>query len=306
MSSGFGSGGYGAGGYGIGVIPTPPPFNVIEDTGQFGDDPGPPIVQGKQFRPPQWNSAEPQTMVIKPQVKTSSSPATLKSSSDDDTFTFTKDVNAANPAQQYVFDAVLRLVHEQALQMTQHPVQSGANVVDHAYLIPAKLSLEVGFSDAMDAFSSSMYSAANSKSVSAYQTFLDLQSARTPLTVKTRLKTYENMLVDNIMVPDDYKTKFGLRMTIVFKQIILATNNANPSSAIPDATDDTSEGTKSPSDPDPATTQAHQLSLSDIQQVEQAIQGVSTPFIQNLPVNIPGAGSWSSNNISSILNTGPQ
>src|SRR5690348_15645087 len=37
------------------------------------------------------------------------------------------------PPQIYIFDAVLRVDHHQRLRITDHPVQTGANITDHAF-----------------------------------------------------------------------------------------------------------------------------------------------------------------------------
>ena len=53
-------------------------------------------------------------------------------------------------------------------------------------------------SDAMESFDPDSWSSDTSKSVSAYQTVLDLLKNRTLCTLKTRLDTYENVLVESI------------------------------------------------------------------------------------------------------------
>jgi hypothetical protein len=72
----------------------------------------------------------------------------------------------------YVFDAVIRASHRRVLKKTQHPVMTGTNISDHAYIEPARLTLEIGMSDAMAAFASGGEWATgwNSKSISAWQT----------------------------------------------------------------------------------------------------------------------------------------
>ena len=150
----------------------------------------------------------------------------------------------------YVFDAVLELEHEQRLEKTRHPVQSGADISSHAYLQPARCVMYVGMSDAMDSFSSGyagagqsaalggitatpsavapFSGASSSKSVNAYETMLTLQVARQPLTVTTRLRTYANMLLVAVSPKEDAKTITGLRMRLEFEQIILATTSVGP------------------------------------------------------------------------------
>jgi hypothetical protein len=173
----------------------------------------------------------------------------------------------------YVFDAVIKEEHVHALAITQHPVQTGANITDHAYQKPAMLVLEVGMSDAMASFvpgqwggggqdGSLIGSLVNNavrgltggalgellgvgpgKSVSAHQKLLELQAARTPLQVTTKLKIYRNMLIERIISPVEDKTVNALRCIVVMRQIIIAqVPTTTAKSADPQTTDQTGKG----------------------------------------------------------------
>jgi hypothetical protein len=133
------------------------------------------------------------------------------------------------PDTIYVFDAVLQVEHTQEMQVTEHPVQTGANIVDHAFAKPARIVMDIGMSDVMSSYILGQWTGAASKSVNAYQTLLALEVARTPVTINTRLKKYSNMLLTSIHVKDDNKTKFGLRATLVFQQLFMAVLNTQSS-----------------------------------------------------------------------------
>ena len=49
-----------------------------------------------------------------------------------------------------------------------------------------------------------------------------MQLERAPLTVTTRLQTYENMIIEELSAPDDYMTLNALKCTVHLKQIIFA------------------------------------------------------------------------------------
>lgn len=152
----------------------------------------------------------------------------------------------SNPAM-YVFDAVIRVSHEQELRRTQHPVQTGASISDHAYIEPARLILDIGMSDMMDEYSPGMWTGgAASKSVSAYQQMLALQFSRIPLTITTKLRNYANMLIDAISPEETSKTITGLRMRIEFGQIFMAQVLTIPNSARPQDTGATNLGAVNP------------------------------------------------------------
>lgn len=146
------------------------------------------------------------------------------------------------PATAYFFDAIIRMEHTSSLRITEHPVQTGANISDHAYLLPAHLVLEIGMSDAMDTFIKGQFSDNPSKSVSTLQTLKRLQARRTTLTVTTRLNTYKNMLIEQIVAPDDFKTSTSLKCSVIMKEIITADVSVVSVSASPNVTGSTNKG----------------------------------------------------------------
>ena len=134
------------------------------------------------------------------------------------------------------FDAILSTNTQESLTITSHPVQSGANISDHAFRNPTKLSMEIMMSDVMASrvpgqFTEgggirgavlSLAGANNSKSISAYQRLLELQRMRLPLSVKTRLGYYNNMLIESIDAPDDVNTLSGLKCTVNMREVLIA------------------------------------------------------------------------------------
>lgn len=147
----------------------------------------------------------------------------------------------------YFFDAFLRLDHSSKLKITEHPVEEGANIADHAYVEPQVLTIEIGMSDVCTSFVNGQFEQKYTRSVSAFDTLKKLQSDRIPVTVHTRLKTYENMLIETITAPDDYMTLYGLRVTVGLREIIVVKTNTvalpNRTSAMPHKTGETNRGT---------------------------------------------------------------
>ena len=60
------------------------------------------------------------------------------------------------------------------------------------------------------------------RSINAWQALKSMQLERSPLTVTTRLQTYENMIIEELSAPDDYMTLNALKCTVHLKQIIFA------------------------------------------------------------------------------------
>lgn len=48
---------------------------------------------------------------------------------------------------RFVFDAVFNTSHNANLMVTEHPVQSGGSIADHAFMEPDEVQMEIGMSD---------------------------------------------------------------------------------------------------------------------------------------------------------------
>jgi len=218
------------------------------------------------FRPPQWS--KPQLYSI-----TANIPNLVSAS--------------GSALTTYFFDAVLRADHRQELHPTSHPVQGGAAITDHAYMMPAHVTLEIGMSDVMDRYTAGSYTSDASKSVSAYRALLYLQSLRIPLQLTTRLNTYQNMLIESIEASDDYNTRYGLRAHVNFIQIFTASSAIQTLSGRPHQTQAGTSGSTQPR-PVPEAMEQNNDMLDFVK---------STLGMEDTP-SVPGAGNWSSNPIA--------
>jgi hypothetical protein len=99
--------------------------------------------------------------------------------------------------------------HTDELIITEHPVEQGAVIHDHAYKRPAELRLQVGWSD--------IYT--DHRVV--YETLLDLQAERRPFTVYTGKRTYVNMLVASLRTHTDSKLEYTLLADVTLREVIL-------------------------------------------------------------------------------------
>jgi hypothetical protein len=66
------------------------------------------------------------------------------------------------------------------------------------------------------------FSETSTKSVSAYKILRLLKEKRMPLSVRTRIHNYKDMLIETMSVDDDYKSASSLRCTVMLRQIIMA------------------------------------------------------------------------------------
>lgn len=193
----------------------------------------------------------------------------------------------------YVFDAVLSGGHTESETITQHPIQTGANIADHAFSNAPQITLEIGMSDAMDSFTSGMWTGNTSKSVACWLTLKRLKDARVPLTLATRLDTYTNCLIASMQSPDTNRTRYGLRATVTFQKIFTADVATLSVSARPQTTDTSGNGVKQGAVPSAPVTQQHQLPSS-------FYTTITPSALKDSYGMVPNAGSWSSNSIASI------
>ncbi|MBR1559417.1 MAG: hypothetical protein IJ646_04165 [Clostridia bacterium] len=117
---------------------------------------------------------------------------------------------------KFYFDAVFSTEHSANVTVTEHPVQVGAPISDHAYQEPDEVTMEIGMSDAMVGVSSD-------HSVNAFSTLRQIMVKREPVKLVTRLKTYSNMVLTSISAPDDQSTMYGLRATVMFRSVNIVT-----------------------------------------------------------------------------------
>lgn len=149
----------------------------------------------------------------------------------------------------YFFDAFLRVEHTSKLNITSHPVETGANISDHAFLEPAELVIEIGMSDTAKSLVNGQFSDGKSRSVTAYKILKELQAQRVPLQIHTRLSNYKNMLIETISAPDDYRTQYGLNVTVTFREVIITSTRTVKISARTQVTDSTNSGSVEPVEP---------------------------------------------------------
>ena len=149
----------------------------------------------------------------------------------------------------YFFDAIFKNEHTSNLKITDFPVQSGAALTDYAYMQPTILIMDIGMSDTAKPIDKTQFTGGDSRSKKAYEVLLELQRSRVPLQVTTRLKVYQNMLIESIVVPDDFKTQNALKATVTLREIQVATVKTIRISARPHVTNSTKKGTQEPVNP---------------------------------------------------------
>ena len=256
------------------------------------------------WRPPQWNGG-----TATYSIQTAQVPLTA------DNYVSGSNVIAGQggagnevTSATYVFDAVLVASHRQEVVVTKYPVQTGANISYHSYIMPAQVTLEIGMSDAMDAFVAGVWTGAPTKSASAFQVLSSIKNARQPLLLSTRLFTYDNMVITSISAEETSKTTSALRARITFEEIFVANDSstAGTASARPQDTQSTPQGTASGQQPDSTVVQQYGAVIPGGIGNDGTIPGGGPDWVftgSNAGTTVPGGNAIGAGGASSVPNS---
>lgn len=137
--------------------------------------------------------------------------------------------------------ASLEEIHTDTLQVTDHPVQVGANITDHSFMRPSEVVIRCGWSnsswDALSGAATSFFdqgSLTKSDYVSSvYSQLLALQQTRLPFSITTSRRNYDDMLITSLSATTDQETGNVLIVTATCRQVIIVSTDAT---TLPDKT----------------------------------------------------------------------
>ena len=122
----------------------------------------------------------------------------------------------------YFFDGFMQVDHNIELQTTENPVETGASIVDHAYVKPAEVVMRVMMSDVHQSLVPGQFTGTRFRSTNAWQVLRKLQSDRIPMSIFTRLGLYTNMLITKLTTSDTAETFRALSAEVTLKEIPVA------------------------------------------------------------------------------------
>lgn len=156
------------------------------------------------------------------------------------------------PLPDIIAQAVVEERHADQLEITDHPIEVGSTIVDHAFKRPAEIILHMGWSNSPSAGASLINSAigaasavsplarkaagvynfvtgiqsalngANSSQIKdIYDQLLELQETRAIFAVYTGKRSYTNMICKTLMVDTDFKTENSLIVNMVCQEVFL-------------------------------------------------------------------------------------
>jgi hypothetical protein len=121
--------------------------------------------------------------------------------------------------------------HQDTSEITEHPVQYGAAISDHAYDKPSEVTMEIGFAgggsliDGLDMptkifdFDTEEILGKSPKEV--YEQLLKLRGSKEPFDVITGKRRYRNMLIRAIEVKTDKTSENVLMVTLTLREVII-------------------------------------------------------------------------------------
>jgi hypothetical protein len=112
-------------------------------------------------------------------------------------------------------DIVVEEQHEDSLEITEHPVEQGANINDHAFKKPELVTIRAGVSD------SSSAGGGDKPSVEFYEKLLELQKKREPFDLVTGKRLHKNMLLKDLTVVTDAASENVLMFTALCQEVII-------------------------------------------------------------------------------------
>jgi len=129
---------------------------------------------------------------------------------------------------------VLSEIHNTQIRLTKNPVEVGADITDNAIIEPVKLNIIATVTDSplgaaalgrivdlVTGLFGTSTSQNLTRSNAAYNALIQLQNEREPISVQTKLKLYENMIITNVNCPQDKDSSRIVEMFISLEEIRL-------------------------------------------------------------------------------------
>lgn len=114
-------------------------------------------------------------------------------------------------------DCAIEEVGRDDLQITEHPVEQGSTISDHAFKKPREVTLRWSWSN------SGHFSETFVKDV--YAQLLDLQAQRNPFTIYTGKSAYANMLIASLSQTTNEGSEYTLNVVAVCREVIIVTTS---------------------------------------------------------------------------------
>lgn len=148
----------------------------------------------------------------------------------------------------FFFDGFISTQHQLSATVTSHPVQDGAQISDHIYVDPSRITMEIKMSDSnkgsavKNGVQDQFFGLAYTRSVGAWNVLKQLMRQRIMFQVHTRLDTYQNMVITSLSSRDTLDNLYGLSATVEMEEVLIANVKTVKVTARTQATADSNTG----------------------------------------------------------------
>lgn len=108
--------------------------------------------------------------------------------------------------------------HVDELTVTDHPVEQGAAITDHAFKNPAQVTVRYGFGESGGLLS---FTGAGGDPKTIYDQLLQIQASRVPFDLVTGKRSYQNMLIKTLAVTTDAANENVLSVSATLREVII-------------------------------------------------------------------------------------
>ena len=174
-----------------------------------------------------------------------------------------------------VVDASIAETHVLENEITDHPVEQGANISDHSRPMPDSFTMECVVSNTPILPDAAGARPENKpgRAKATYEALKKLRDEGTLIDVVTSLVTYKSMVVKAVSIPRDAKTSDALKFSITLKQIRVVKNKltASVKAAAPQAKKKAETGKQTPKEE--TLPSATETKAGALQRIQGAIAG---------------------------------
>ncbi len=137
-----------------------------------------------------------------------------------------------------------------SVSVTDHPVEIGAPISDHAFTNPSEVMLRIGFTESKG-FLAQFLGRESATPSEAYQRLQDMMREREPIDVVTSRRAYTEMLITALSVVTDDRTFNILSVNVKLRQVLRVATSVTElkpeAQALPEKTGEVSnKGTRQP------------------------------------------------------------
>lgn len=121
-------------------------------------------------------------------------------------------------------DVTISEVHDDEVTVTQHPVDTGAAISDHAIVQPASVTCVFGWSDSSRALNSALDGSilkGMQTSKDVYDRLVELKNQRTLLRLSTGKRKYPSVVITKLKVSTTVDTESAAIIEVTFQEVFL-------------------------------------------------------------------------------------